>query len=205
MKDKSNHSKNITYLGDVCVRFCDSTAVFTTDGTVTFSGPVTSNLVVERHANGTATVSVGLWSMLVETFGHSHHNLKNIKLQHPIMAGPMHGVLGVTAPDSRTQLSRPPPRNSTHIPSGSFTPSAKAKKEAHPKVTPHPPCQAKNEGGCEVPGEWHEYEVEGNDLCGTRFKYSKFDHKKCASIAANLKRGVAEVNLLQQAQNSILP
>jgi len=191
MKDKNNHSKNATYLGDICVRYCDSTAIFTTDGTVTLSGPVTSNLVVERHANGTATLTVGLWSMLVESSGHSHHNLKSIQLRHPIMAGPMHGVLCVTAPDPHSQLTRP--RNGTHMPTVS------SKKEAHP------PCQPKNEGGCEVPGEWRDYEVEGNDLCGIKFKYSKFDHKKCVSIAANIKRGVAEVNLLQQAQQSILP
>jgi len=179
-------SKGSTVMGDICVRFCDSTVKFDSKGSVDVSGPSSSNLIVNRRSNTSAEVNVGLWSLTVErdTKHHPFFNLRNIKLQHPIFAGPMHGVLGVTAPD-RTHR----PRN------GTLTTAP----------TPHPHCQAKNEGGCEVPGEWHEYEVKNNDLCGTDFKYSQFDSKKCSSIAANLKRGVAEVNLLQQAQQSIRP
>jgi len=174
-----------TVMEDMCVRFCDSTAVFGFDGSVTLSGPISSNLAVERTAKWEASVSAGLWTMIVETWGGTgrpprdapYHNLKSVNLRYPILAGPVHGVLGVTAPAR-----------------GNSTAPA------------HKHCQPLDEGGCDVPGEWHEYEVEGNDLCGTRFKYSQFDSTKCQEIVASLKRGLSEeVNLVQEAERATLP
>lgn len=195
-------TKDGTVMGEICVRFCDSTVQFDRSGSVIVSGRASSNLVVNRRAPSTKTrsttdLTAGLWSFTVELDSHlgdGHHhqrpffNLKHIKLQQPIFAGQVHGVLGVTAPEH--QIPGLPFQNATRTAHG---------------PRPHPHCNPHNEGDCEVPGEWHEYEIQGNDLCGTEFKYSKFDSNKCASIAANLKRGVAEVNLVQQALQSILP
>jgi len=180
------HAPNgTTVMGDICIRFCHSTVIVEPAGRVTLSGLTSPNLVVERLANGSTSVVAGLWSILVQPWGkgRSYHNIKHIQLHSPILAGALHGVLGVTA------LAHPQ--------------SQPSRDDRTPSPTPH--CQAKNEGACEVPGEWHEYEVQSTDLCGTKFKYSKFDMKKCANIVADIKRGVAELSLLQQAEHSILP
>jgi len=170
--------KNSTVMGDICVRFCDSTVTFDsrdlTSLGIRTSGPSTPDLVVKRLSDVTAQVSAGFWTFTVEldtrkVLEDARFLNLNVNLENALNIGPMHGVLGVTAPTIEDEIRRA--RNIT---------------------VPHPHCQAKNEGGCEVPGEWQEYEVKGNDLCGTEFKYSKFDHEKCAAIAANLKRGVAE-------------
>jgi len=183
--------KGNTVMGDICVRFCDSIVAFDSKGSVHVSGPSSSNLIVNRRSNTTTDVTVGLWSLTVEldkkhgvekiVTRHLHPflNLKSVKLQHPLFAGPIHGVLGVTAGVTNW------------IP----THAAKGQKARHPH------CNPKNEGACEVPGEWRDYEVKNNDLCGTEFKFSKFDRKNCASTS---KRGAPEVNLLQRAQQAIL-
>jgi len=157
---------NGTALGDICVRFCQSTAVFTAGGAVTLSGPVTQQLVVQRLANLSAVVTAGAWKFEVQQWGPkgSFHNLMSIQLQQSeTLSGHIHGVFGVTAPHSAQQS----------------TVSAVKVKKGEKKH-----CQPSNEGGCEVPGDWHEYEIVdgGKDLCSTRFKYSQFDTKGCAAV-----------------------
>jgi len=172
--------KGSTVIGDICVRYCDSRAVFGSDGMVKMVGGTSSNLIVHRHPNHTASVTAGYWTLQIESWGHgkerSFHNLQNIGLHHRVLAGPVHGVLGVSAP------------RIVHHVNGTT-----AKKH----------CQPNNEGGCEVPGEWHEYEVVGG-LCSTQFKYSKFDSTQCANNASGFKRGQVEIVLMENAQNYIL-
>jgi len=177
------HTQSSTVMGDICVRFCDSTAVFTANGTVSLSGPASSNLVVKKARHNMADVAVGLWSMRVvpwgpkgrPTLGQPFHNLKLLHLQHAAVVGPTHGVFGVTRPNVFS--------NETSV---------------------HPHCQSLFEGGCEVPGEFRDYEVQGDDLCGTNFKYSLFDSDKCSSIVASSKRGQPEANLLREIESFIL-
>jgi len=181
--------KGSTVMGEICIRFCDSTVTFDSKGGLSLFGPQTSNLAVKYLSNTTAQVTVGLWSLTVE-LDKTHPelraaflNLLDVNLQHSFLAGPSHGVIGVTAPDRHHRMRS---RNSTL-------------ETAH-----HPHCNPKNEGGCEVPGYWREYELKNNDLCSTEFKYSQFESSKCASIVADRKRGVAEVSLLEQVKQLVL-
>lgn len=44
-------------------------------------------------------------------------------------------------------------------------------------------CQPDNEGGCELPGKWEDYELPvGADLCSTDWTYAQFNAAQCASL-----------------------
>jgi len=173
-----------TVMGDVCIRFCDSTVTLSAN-IVTEAGPRTENLAIAKQKGNWTSVTAGLWTLKVEPYvrnGSEFHNLQDVVLHNTLLASPVHGVLGVTAPASPLQAL-----NVTLL----------QPKPSH--------CQARHEGGCEVPGKWPEYEVEDGDtdLCSTRFKYSKFSPASCMALSTS-KRG-AHRSLLQKAEAYILP
>jgi len=179
---KSTNPRNATtVLGSVCVRFCNDTITVNGSGYVTRSYVANPDLIVTTNGS-LAHIAAGLWTMdVMPVPGHRLHflNLLNVNLLHRPFAGLfIHGILGATAPSI-------------------FGDRALPKKTGN--------CKNNKEGGCELEGNWRDYEIEGNELCGTTFKYSQFDADFC--VRSNIvKRGDPDVprSLVQQAEESIL-
>jgi len=163
-----------TNMGDICVRFCDDTVTIDRFGRVAVSTFTNPDLVVTvsksnpDSARQTALVHItaGLWSMEVildhppNNTGFSFLDLENITLNYPPLAGQIHGVLGATVPSIDGDMP----------------------------LTPTNCSKDPNEGGCAIEGNWKDYEIAENELCGTSFKFSRFDSERCAAHASK-KRG----------------
>jgi len=108
--------------------------------------------------------------------GHVFLNLQNTLLDYPFFNGMnIHGIIGQTVHSQNS--------------------STFANKCKNPQ----------NEGGCAVEGDWRDYEIADNTLCGVDFKYSLFNPSSCGALTAETKeRGIYQETLLEMAAETVI-
>jgi hypothetical protein len=154
-----------TLMGAICVRSCDDTMVYFSDGRVLVNGsPFNGNessshfmfTEVMHDEDGTVYVRVPGWNIKLAMDHHSIGHVPYLDISHikstVIHSNVTHGVLGYTlrhAPEQRD-------------------------------------CNPVDQGGCQLPGKWQEYEITSDgefltQLCSPVWKNSQFNPAKCAS------------------------
>lgn len=150
---------SVTVVGALGVRVCNSTLRVDKDGKVTVNGgvvvPVTQRLQV---APGLAIEPTRWWHAVRITAGDW-----SLEVQ-------VTGKKFLNVPELLYHGN-----DTAHI-HGVY--GITGRRDHHQKDAKR--CQPRNEGGCEVPGQWEEYELPiGADLTDTKWTYAQFDERAC--------------------------
>jgi hypothetical protein len=156
-----------THLGETCFRVCDQTVQIDDSGDVLLNG------VVQK------TRSVAVPGLSVTPLPSPKHG----SFLYNVRAGAWSAVL-MRADDHLDMLSLTNLLDSTSQSTHGILGVTLRDHITQNKTA----CQRKEEGGCDLPGKWREYEVLG-DLCSTDWTYSEFaGQKNCPALRASVIR-----------------
>jgi len=176
---KGNNSN--TYMGQVGIRVCNRTMRFFPNGTVVLgegAGVLDSKIYANAMLSDAFTVT-----RLMPTTVRVHAGSWRMTID--MKYGWMINIFGISHLDS----------NDTNV-HGAFG------------ITGHPDhhqrkkelCQPGNEGGCELPGKWQDYELPvGADLCSTEWTYKQFNTIQCPLIVQH----AVEVQKLEDKRRGV--
>jgi hypothetical protein len=154
-----------TVLGPTCLRMCDHTVRLHPNGTI-LVGESAALLASKLNASQALVVSPAFSiSKLSRNTVRVHIGSWRMSVQ---MNGRYINIFAISHLD----------KNDSHV-HGAFG------------ITGHPDhhlrkkelCQPRNEGACELPGKWQDYELtqDSSDLCSSDWTYKQFDGSQCTA------------------------
>jgi len=174
---KGNTTK--TYMGQVGIRVCNRTMRFFPNGTV-----------VLGEGEGVLSSKISATTALSEAFTVTRlmRNVVRIQAGSWRMTIDMNGRINIMAISHLES-------NDTNV-HGAFGITGHPDHRQHKKEL----CQPGNEGGCELPGKWQDYELPvGTDLCSTEWTYKQFNTIQCPLIVQH----AVEVQKLEDKRRGV--